>query len=321
VPSISNGNIKQTAGNGVVTNQTFDAQTGRLKRILAGGGIVEDFSYTYDPLPNVITRADANENLPETFEYDALNRVTKATVSQNAPVKTFAYDVIGNLLSKSDVGTYTYPLAGSARRHAVTSISNGNINTTFSYDPNGNQTSGLGRIISYTSFNKPSSIVQGSSTLNFSHDIDHQRFKQVSPEGITYYFDAFGLHAELFVSSITKWCTTSSPSAVPWWGCASWAPTTASPRAISIPTTWARSPSSPTRAVPWWSATATTPGASGASPTGRRPVRQHREPDHARLHRPGGAGRCRPLALERPRVYEPADRPHDERRSDAARPR
>ena len=26
----------------------------------------------------------------------------------------FAYDVIGNLLSKSDVGTYTYPRAGSA---------------------------------------------------------------------------------------------------------------------------------------------------------------------------------------------------------------
>jgi YD repeat-containing protein len=87
---------QQTAGNGVVTNQTFDAQTGR---ILAGGSIVEDFSYTYDALGNVLTRADANENLTETFEYDAFNRVTKATVSQNAPVKTFAYDAIGNLLS------------------------------------------------------------------------------------------------------------------------------------------------------------------------------------------------------------------------------
>ncbi len=137
--------------------------------------------------------------------FDALNRMTSATVSQNAPAKSFAYDAIGNLLSKSDVGAYTYPLAGSARPHAVTSISSGNINTTFTYDPNGNQTSGLGRSISYTSYNKPSSITQGSGTLNFSHDVDHQRFKQVAPEGITRYFDAFGVHAELFLSSNSQW--------------------------------------------------------------------------------------------------------------------
>jgi hypothetical protein len=98
-------------------------------------------------------------------------------LSQNAPMKTFAYDVIGNLLSKSDVGTYTYPASGAnaIRPHAVTSISGSTINTTFAYDQNGNQTSGLGRTISYTTFNKPSSITQGTSTLSFSHDIDHQR--------------------------------------------------------------------------------------------------------------------------------------------------
>jgi RHS repeat-associated protein len=198
---------RQTAGNGVATSQGFDAATGRLTAILAGAGnIVENFSYTYDVLGNVLTRADANENLTETFTYDNINRVTSATVSQNiAPVKTFAYDAIGNLLSKSDVGAYAYPLAGSALPHAVTSISGGVINTTFSYDPNGNQTAGLGRSISYASYNKPSSITQGSGTLFFSHDVDHQRFKQVAPEGITLYFNAFGVHAELFSSAVTQW--------------------------------------------------------------------------------------------------------------------
>jgi hypothetical protein len=40
---------QQTAGNGVVTTQSFDAQTGRLLDILAGtGNIVQNFSYTYD---------------------------------------------------------------------------------------------------------------------------------------------------------------------------------------------------------------------------------------------------------------------------------
>jgi len=144
---------QQTAGNGVVTSQGFDPQTGRLLAILAGtnntNSIVENFSYTYDVLGNVLTRADTNESLTETFTYDILNRVTSATVSQNvAPVKSFTYDAIGNLLSKSDVGTYTYPLAGSALPHAVTSISGGAVSTTFAYDPNGNQTSGLGRSIS-----------------------------------------------------------------------------------------------------------------------------------------------------------------------------
>jgi RHS repeat-associated protein len=87
----------------------------------------------------------------------------------------------------------------------VTSISGTSISTSFTYDPNGNQTAGLGRSISYTSYNKPSSITQGSTTLSFSHDTDHQRFKQVAPEGITYYFDAFGVHTELFVAGTSRW--------------------------------------------------------------------------------------------------------------------
>jgi len=47
-------------------------------------------------LGNVLTRADANESLTETFTYDNLNRVTSATVSQSvAPVKNFTYDALG----------------------------------------------------------------------------------------------------------------------------------------------------------------------------------------------------------------------------------
>jgi RHS repeat-associated protein len=134
----------------------------------------------------------------------AVDHVLNQVTANIAPPKSFTYDPIGNLLSKSDVGTYTYPLAGAALPHAVSSI-NGTINSTFTYDPNGNQTAGVGRSISYTSYNKPSSITQGSSTLFFSHDIDHQRFMQQAPEGTTFYFDAFGVHAELFSSGTSQW--------------------------------------------------------------------------------------------------------------------
>jgi RHS repeat-associated protein len=66
---------------------------------------------------------------------------------------------VGNLLSKSGVGNTSYAPPGSPLPHAMTGVSGGSISTTFSCDPNGNQTSGLGRTISYSSYNKPASIL------------------------------------------------------------------------------------------------------------------------------------------------------------------
>jgi RHS repeat-associated protein len=198
---------QQTAGNGVVTSQAFNAATGRLTSILAGTGSgygVENFTYTYDVLGNLLTRGDINTGLSESFVYDALNRLTSATVGVSA-AKTFGYNSIGNITAKSDVGTYTYPAAGQPFPHAVMSISGSTINTTFSYDLNGNQTAGLGRTVTYTSYNKPSAITQGARTISFNHAVDHQRFKQVTPEGTTRYFDAFDVHVELFTNGSNQW--------------------------------------------------------------------------------------------------------------------
>ncbi len=136
--------------------------------------------------------------LSETLAYDALNRLTSSSITGSTSLsKSFSYDPIGNMLSKSDVGTYSYPAAGAARPHGVTSISGGSISTTFSYDADGNQTSGLGRSLVYTSYNKPSSITQGTRTISFLDDTEHQRFRQVTPEGTTLYVSGFGVLAEL----------------------------------------------------------------------------------------------------------------------------
>jgi RHS repeat-associated protein len=197
---------QQTAGNGVVTFQSFDPQTGRLLNISAGSSnTVQSFSYTYDVLGNVQSRQDANAGLSESFTYDPLNRLTSAELSLTATLKQFAYDPIGNLLSKSDVGAYAYPEPTLPRPHAVVSIAGGTINTSFSYDANGNQTAGLGRNITYASYNKPASITQGTSTISFFDDPDHQRFQQVSAQGTTLYFDAFGVHVELFTANTSQW--------------------------------------------------------------------------------------------------------------------
>jgi RHS repeat-associated protein len=113
-------------------------------------------------------------------------------------VKTFAYNAIGNLTSKSDVGTYSYPASGQPRPHAVTAISGGSINTTFTYDVKGNMTAGNGLTVSYASYNKPTSITRGTSTIGFSHDPEHQRFQQTAPGGTTLYLGAV---AERFAGS------------------------------------------------------------------------------------------------------------------------
>lgn len=102
------------------------------------------------------------------------------------------------------MGTYTYPSAGSAQPHGVSSIS-GTLNTTFTYDANGNMTSGSGRTLTYTSFNIPATIAEGATTLTFSYDCDHQRFQQVSPQGTTVYVNGSGILAEKFTGTGGTW--------------------------------------------------------------------------------------------------------------------
>jgi RHS repeat-associated protein len=207
--------IQDTAGNGVKTNRTFDLPTGRLLSIGAGipgnGNNIANFTYAYDPLGNLHQRQDTNSgNLTETFSYDALNRLIQASRSVNPTLLSYTYDSVGNLLSKSDVGNYTYPPFGSAQPHAVSSIGGGAVTTTFTYDGNGNQTDGLGRHIDYASYNKPARITQGALSLTFADDVDHQRFQLSTYNGSTLastttYFDAFGVHAELFTAATTQW--------------------------------------------------------------------------------------------------------------------
>jgi len=197
------GHLTQlTSGNGLVTDRTFEATTGRLSSLTTGSGAgtaVQNLGYTYDRLGNPLSRTDANTNLSETFTYDTLNRLTSSTVNLTPTplAKTFSYSAIGNMLTKSDVGTYVYPAAGQPLPHAVISITSGLISTTFTYDQNGNQTSGLNRTITWTSYNKPASITQGARTISFVDDTEHQRFKQVTPEGTTLYIAGFGVLAEV----------------------------------------------------------------------------------------------------------------------------
>ena len=133
---------------------------------------------------NVLVRGqywDIN-GFSETFAYDNLNRITNSTVTSAAGVQAtqlFTYDAAGNILSKTGVGTgnYVYPLQGATavRPHAVTSIPGIG---SFGYDENGNQTSGAGKLITWTSFDMPNNITKGTQGSTFVYGPEHQRTRQ-----------------------------------------------------------------------------------------------------------------------------------------------
>jgi hypothetical protein len=187
--------LTQTAGSGVTTTQTYDANTGLLTNVRAGpSDSVAAFDYTYDTLGNLTYRSDNFSGVYEKYCYDSLNRLTNSATAATTPTacsstgtgitsKTVGYDSTGNITSKSDVGTYSYPAAGGgtgSRPHAVASIAgtvNGVTNPTYSYDLNGNLTSGAGRTLTYTGFNMAASIVQGTTDDCQTYDSGHARIK------------------------------------------------------------------------------------------------------------------------------------------------
>jgi hypothetical protein len=126
-----------------------------------------------------------------------LNPLTKSIVSLTPSplVNTYSYNGIGNLTYKSDVGAYNYPVPGQPRPHGVSSVSGGSINATFTYDAKGNLTAGNGLAITYTSYNKTASITRGTTTISFEHDPEHQRYSQVSTDGVRLYLSGVGVGA------------------------------------------------------------------------------------------------------------------------------
>jgi len=166
----------ETLGNGVNIVSNYDPLTGHLSSRTSGTTSPytsqQNLSFTYDLNENLADRIDINQNsLDEHFNYDALNRVTGSTLAGVSNLSV-GYDSTGNVTSRSDVGSYTYTPTSS---HEVASTSNG---WSFGYDANGNMTSGRGATITWTSYNLPSSITNGSYSSTFSYTPDRHYWQQ-----------------------------------------------------------------------------------------------------------------------------------------------
>lgn len=196
--------LREVLGNGMVTAKTIDPKTTHVTGIVTGTSgaptSVQNASFAYDVLGNLTKRGDAVNGYEELFDYDASNRlaVSRFNRFKNAPVSPtpapetpaallLEYDRGGNILSKSDVGAFSYnakaPATGRALPFAVSAAGN----RAYAYDNAGNMTTGMGRTISWTSFHMPKRIESNTIFAEFSYGENHQRTKQVTNDETVVY--------------------------------------------------------------------------------------------------------------------------------------
>ena len=182
-PFDDRGNLtKATLGNGVSTDHLLDSISGKAFALRAGSlgsnNNILNQSYSYDKANNLLKRTNGFNGGTETFVHDLLDRLSSYGVDSpdNAQDRTVtvAYNGIGNILRKSDLGGYYY---SGTRPHAVSYAAG----TYYSYDGNGNLTSTVGaqqRTQTWTDFNLPDTLVYNGKSVAFKYDERHQRVKE-----------------------------------------------------------------------------------------------------------------------------------------------
>ncbi len=174
-------------GNGVFTNREYDPGTGQLLTIRTGeisDGTIQDVGYSYDAMNNVRSRWDINIGLTANYGYDALDRLTSATISHNdssVPLNksfVYAYDAAGNFSSVSENGVsraYTYVTEGVLQRKRLNNVSGVG---ALVHDANGNITSSGARSFSWDSDNRPINLVGNGSNVSYTYGPDGNRISK-----------------------------------------------------------------------------------------------------------------------------------------------
>lgn len=159
---------KEEYGNGLITTTAHDPKKGTISSILTPG--IQNWTYNFDAVGNLVTRRDLKRNLSESFSYDGLYRLT--TVRKNGQVtQSMTYDNAGNITSKSDVGTYIYT-DGSNKLSSITDCKL----SIAAWDE-----------INYNSFDKVERIVSGDKTMWIEYGPDKSRVL-VNIQGVRKYY-------------------------------------------------------------------------------------------------------------------------------------
>jgi RHS repeat-associated protein len=153
--------------NGVNTSLIYDAAGQVLSLNHDGsGGPIAHYAYAYDAAGNRASTTSAAGT--ENFNFDALNRLTKATYP-NGDVAAYAYDPAGNRTSSTVNGTTTkasYDAAGELTANGATG---------YTYDADGDLLSAGSSHFSWDPLGRLASATVGGETSNYAYDGDGLR--------------------------------------------------------------------------------------------------------------------------------------------------
>jgi len=193
----------ETLGNGVRVASTHDAVTGSLVTRVAGpggGSSYQNLGYAWDPAGNLTLREERNRGVQERFYYDERDRLDYV-VRGGATVLDLAYDDIGNLTYKSDVGTYRYD---SNRKQALVAAGA----NSYSTDANGAVVLANGTTISWWSFDLPRQFTHPIGNYSsFQYGPDRARYRQVANAGgvrTETVYAAGGLYERITSGGVTR---------------------------------------------------------------------------------------------------------------------
>ncbi|WP_232227726.1 RHS repeat-associated core domain-containing protein [Leptospira wolbachii] len=171
--------IERKTGNGVLTKIGYDPLRMRpqtLVTYLKQSYVEQSIKYGYDKRGNISSITDLmNESRNQSFEYDQLNRVTKATGKYGE--ENYTYHRNGNLLSK---GAFDYSYENGNHIHAVTRVNSPNTGIVgYTYDSMGNMTTRNGDTLVYNAQNKLKRIESmGGDQFEYTYDHSGMRIKK-----------------------------------------------------------------------------------------------------------------------------------------------
>lgn len=169
-------------GNGLDEVRAFDRSNGRLASIETGPSLsatIQDLAFVWDEVGNLEERTDHLITKTEQFDYDALNRLTVAQVQGLASV-TLAYSPSGRILSKDDVGSYSY--ADPDHPYAVTSAGA----VSYDYDANGQMTDHGGDTFTWYANGSPDRLHSGNRYEQFYYGADGSLSRRTYYDGTDY---------------------------------------------------------------------------------------------------------------------------------------
>lgn len=175
-------------GNGQTFERAFD-QDGRIQAFRLPDGIPV---LTYDAAGNITAIADPQANWQASFQYDALDRLTAATVPTGS--YSYSYDADGNRLSAGVNGQATAYRYGSDSNRLL-----GVGGRDYAYDANGSTTADGNNQYVYDAAGRMKTAATPAGTWNYQVDSQGRRIAKDGPSGSQGY--VYGLGGQILAET------------------------------------------------------------------------------------------------------------------------